>query len=405
MPLSDTTCRNAKPKDKPYKLADEKAMYLEVMPTGAKYWRMKYRFDGKEKRLALGVYPDVGLKNARDKRDEARKLLAAGVDPAESRKAEKATKLLNAENSFEAVAREWFGKFSATWVEGHAQKIITRLERDVFPWVGGRAIADLRARDLLTVLQRIEARGAIDTAHRAGQDCGRIFRYAIATGRAELNPVDALKGALAPLKTTHHASITDPAKVGELMRAIQGYQGDFSTQCALKLAPLVFVRPGELRKAEWSEFDLDSAEWRIPAEKMKMRDPHIVPLSRQAVAVLRTLWPVTGQRKYLFCGVRDYERPMSENTINAALRRMGYTSDEMTGHGFRSMASTILNEQGWHRDAIERQLAHAERDSVRAAYNYAEHLPERKRMMQAWADYLDGLATGAVVIPINRRSA
>jgi integrase len=402
MPLSDTACRNAKPKEKPYKLADEKALYLEVMPTGAKYWRMKYRIDGKEKRLAIGVYPDVGLKEARDKRDDARKLLASGIDPSENRKAEKATQRLNAENSFEAVAREWFSKFSAKWTEGHSSKIIARLERDVFPWIGGKAIAELKARDVLAVLQRIEQRGAIETAHRAGQNCGQIFRYAIATGRAETNPVDALKGALAPVNPEHHPSVTDPVKIGELLRAIQGYQGDLATRCALKLAPLVFVRPGELRKAEWAEIDLAGAEWRIPAEKMKMRAVHIVPLSSQAVAILAELQPLTGRGKYVFPGVRDHERPMSENTINAALRRMGYTSDQMTGHGFRSMASTLLNEQGWHRDAIERQLAHAERDSVRAAYNYAEHLPERKRMMQAWADYLDGLAAGAVVIPFKR---
>lgn len=402
MPLSDTACRNAKPKEKPYKLTDEKALYLEVMPTGSKYWRMKYRFEGKEKRLALGVYPDVGLKDAREKRDAARKLLANGVDPSENRKAQKAAQLENSANSFEVIAREWFAKTSPKWVEGHAAKIMTRLERDAFPVIGSKAIADLRAPDMLAMLLRIESRGAIDTAHRVSQDCGRIFRYAVATGRAEMNPIDALRGALATAKTRHHPSITDPAKVGDLMRAIQGYQGDFATQCALQLAPLVFVRPGELRKAEWIEFDLDGAEWRIPAEKMKMRDPHIVPLSTQAVAILRKLQPVTGHRQYLFSGVRDHQRPMSENTINAALRRMGYTTDEMTGHGFRSMASTLLNEQGWHRDAIERQLAHSERDSVRAAYNYAEHLPERKRMMQAWADYLEGLAAGAVVIPFKR---
>jgi integrase len=263
-------------------------------------------------------------------------------------------------------------------------------------------MTEITANELRSVLRRIEARGAIETAHRASQNCGQVFRYAVATGRTERDPTGDLRGALAPTRETHLASIVAPKAIGELLRAIDGYEGSLVTKCALRLAPLVFVRPGELRRAEWAEFDLDGAEWRIPAARMKMREQHIVPLSTQAVEVMRELMPLTGRGRYVFPGARTKGRPMSENTVNAALRRLGYASDQMTGHGFRSMASTRLNEQGWHRDAIERQFAHAERDAVRAAYNYAEHLPERKRMMQAWADYLDTLRIGATVIPLTR---
>ena len=268
----------------------------------------------------------------------------------------------------------------------------------MFPWIGGRPIAEINAPELLVVLRRVESRGAIETSHRALQNCGRVFRYAVATGRAQRDPSGDLRGALTPVQERHHASITDPKKVGELIRAIEGYQGEFISKCALRLAPLLFVRPGELRKAEWTEIDLDGAEWRIPGARMKMRQQHIVPLPKQAVAILRELHAVTGEKRFVFPGARTTGRSMSENTVNAALRRLGYSREEMTGHGFRSMASTLLNELGWNRDAIERQLAHAERDSVRAAYNYAEHLPERRKMMQAWADYLDALARGAKVI-------
>lgn len=388
MPLTDTAIRNAKPATKPVKLADEKGLFLLVTPRGGKWWRHKYRFAGKEKLLSFGTYPDIGLKEARQRRDDARKLLAAGVDPGEHRKAHKASRSSSAVNSFEVVAREWFGKYAPTWAATHGDKIIRRLERDIFPWLGARPIADITAPELLTVLRRVEERGAIETSHRAMQNCGQIFRYAIATGRAERDPSADLRGALSPVKPKHHASITEPKAIGELLRAIEGYNGSLVTKCALKLAPLVFVRPGELRKAEWVEFDLDSAEWRIPAARMKMREQHIVPLSKQALAVLRELSPLTGQGRYVFPGARTNGRPMSENAVNAALRRLGYSGNEMTGHGFRSMASTLLNEQGWHRDAIERQLAHAERNAVRAAYNYAEHLPERRKMMQAWSDFL-----------------
>ena len=407
MPLSSPAVRNAKPKDKPYKLADEKGMYLLVTETG-KYWRFDYRFQGKRKTLALGVYgigkDEVTLAEARIKRDEARRQLANDVDPSMlSRLARRAAKAMT-ENSFEALAREWYAKFSPQWAPSHGEKIIRRLERDIFPWLGNRPINEISAPELLTALRRIEARGALETAHRAHQNCGQVFRYAVATGRAERDPSGDLRGALPPVKQVHHSSITDPKAIGELLRAINGYKGSFVSKCALQLAPLVFVRPGELRQAEWKEINFETAEWRIPAEKMKMRAVHIVPLASQAVAILKELHAVTGDGRYVFPGARTNGRPMSENTVNAALRRLGYEKDQMTGHGFRSMASTLLNEQGWNRDAIERQLAHGERDSIRAAYNYAEHLPERRKMMQAWADYLGALASGAKILPFGRKA-
>ena len=390
MALTDLTARKAKPTTKPRKISDEKGLYLLVNQTG-KYWRFDYRFAGRRKTLALGVFDAVGLRKARDRRDDARKLVANGIDPSLQRKLAKTGSAERAGNSFEAIAREWFAKYSSGWVPSHAGRILRRLERDVFPWIGGAPVTQLTAKDVLTTLRRIEKRGAVETAHRASQNCRQVFRYAIATGRAEQDPTVALRGALAPSKAEHHASITDPKKIGALLRALDGYEGSLVTRSALQLAPLVFVRPGELRQARWSEFNIDAREWRIPAERMKMRSPHLVPLSNQAVVVLRELFPLTGQEAFLFPGARSAKRPMSENTVNAALRRLGYGSGDMTGHGFRSMASTLLNEQGWNRDAIERQLAHTERNGVRAAYNYAEHLPERGRMMQAWADYLDKL--------------
>ncbi|MCG8096763.1 MAG: tyrosine-type recombinase/integrase [Candidatus Thiodiazotropha taylori] len=399
MPLTDSAIRNAKPKEKNYKLADGGGLYLLVTTKGGKWWRLDYRFQGKRKTLSMGVYPDVSLKSARDRRSAAKTQLADGIDPGEIRKATKASQ--SDADGFEAVAREWWGQREPTWSKTHSSRIILRLEKDVFPWIGHRPIGEISAPELLTVLRRIESRGALETAHRIHQSCGQIFRYAVATGRAQRDPSADLKGALPPTRQKHHASITDPKKIGELLRVIDGYEGSLVTRCALQLASLTFVRPGELRHAEWSEIDLDKAEWRIPPEKMKMRTLHIVPLSTQALAVLKEIKPLTGRGKYVFPGVRTNRRPMSENTVNAALRRLGYTKEEMTGHGFRSMASTILNEQGWHRDAIERQLAHAERNSVRAAYNYAEHMPERIKMMQWWADHLDKLKTGAEILPFN----
>ena len=385
--LSDTVIRSAKPREKPYKLADGGGLYLLVNRSGARCWRFKFRVNKVEKVLALGVYPDVSLKLAREGRDQARRLMANGVDPGAKRRAEK----FAPSNGFEAVGREWFAKYSLTWAPAHAQKVHRRLEMDIYPWIGERPVGTVTAPELLRCLRRIEKRGALDTAHRAHQDCGRIFRYAIATGRAERDPAADLRGALPPAKEGHFATITVPRQIGELLRAIDGYIGTMVVRCALCLAPLVFVRPGELRGALWSDFDRDAGEWRIPAKRMKMGIPHIVPLSRQALAILRELYPLTGQGKYLFPSELTTTRAISDNTLNGALRRLGYGTGEMTTHGFRSMASTLLNERGWDGDIIERQLAHAERDNVRAAYNYAEYLPERRKMMQAWADYLDKL--------------
>ncbi|MBI5136847.1 MAG: tyrosine-type recombinase/integrase [Nitrospirae bacterium] len=402
MPLTDTHVRNAKPGPKPFKMADGGGLYLLVNPQGGKWWRLDYRFDGRRKTLACGTYPGVSLKDARERRDAARKLLAHGVDPGEARKAEKASRVHKAANTFEAVAREWFARNSPGWAPGHASKIIGRLEKDVFPWLGARPIADISAPELLRVLRRIEERGALETAHRTQQNCGMVFRFAICTGRAERNPAADLKGALPPSRATHYATITDPKAIGALLRAMDSYQGSNVTRCALLLAPLVFVRPGELRKAEWAEIDMGKAEWRIPAHKMKSRAMHVVPLPAQALEILRELHPLTGHGRYLFPSERTGERPMSENTVNAALRRLGFTKEEITGHGFRAMASTTLNEKGWSRDAIERQLAHAERDTVRAAYNHAEHLPERSKMMQWWADHLGRLREGGEIVPLRR---
>ncbi|MBP9033767.1 MAG: tyrosine-type recombinase/integrase [Pseudomonadales bacterium] len=398
--LSDVAIKNAKPKDKPYRLSDGGGMFLEVSPTGPKYWRLAYRFNGKQKLLALGVYPDVGLRQAREKRDDARKLLASGTDPGEARKAEKAKRA--GSDTFGSVAEEWMGKNAARWSDQHAALTRNILDVDLSPTLGRMHVNTITAAKVLQALRTTEARGAFYTAQRAKSIANRVMQYAVAIGLAERNPVaDLPRGVIESRPVKHHASITDPKKVGQLMRDIRAYEGFFETKCALELLPLVFVRPGELRKAEWSEFNLDGAEWRIPASRMKMGEQHLVPLSKQAVAILRRLHAVTGKRKLLFPGVRHHDKAMSENTLNAALRYMGYDKATMTGHGFRSMASTLLNERGWHRDAIERQLAHAERDKVRASYNYAEHLPERRKMMQAWADYLDKLAAGAEVLQLK----
>jgi integrase len=397
MALTVVQVKNAKPREKAYKLADERGLYLLVNPNGSKLWKLKYRFAGIEKKLSLGAFPEVTLADARDRREDAKKQLNNNIDPGVLKNSIKRSKKLAAENSFEAIAREWHAKFNAKWTKNHGERILIRLEQNIFPWIGRRPIMEVTAPELLSALRRVEARGAVETAHRILQICGQVFRYGIATGRAERNLSADLVGALAPVKQKHHASITDPVQVGKLLRAINGYEGFFVTKCALQLAPLFFVRPGELRQAEWSEFDFEIAEWRIPAEKMKMRAQHIVPLSTQAIAILEELKDFTGDGKYVFPSIRSSKRPMSENTVLAALRRLGYTTDEMTGHGFRSMASTLLNEQGWNRDAIERQLAHGERNNIRAAYNYAEYLPERRKMMQAWADYLALLASNQII--------
>lgn len=390
MALSDLAIRRAKPTEKVQRLFDGGGLYLEISPTGGKLWRQKYRFAGKEKRLAHGGYPAVSLSDARDRRDAARKLLAAGVDPGEHRKAEKAAGLERAGNSFEVVAREWLLK--RDWVPGYLSKVEAWLVNDVFPYIGGRPVAELTAPEFLRVARRIEERGAIESAHRIMQNCGQVMRYAIATGRADRNPVADLKGALPPSQERHHAAITHPTTFGALLRAIDGYSGDTVTRAALKLSALLFVRPGELRHAEWAEIDLEAAEWNIPAGKMKMRLPHLVPLPEQAVSILRELQPLTGRGQYVFPGGRSPRRPMSNNAINAALRRMGYSTEAMTAHGFRASARTMLDEVLSIRpDYIEHQLAHAVRDPNGRAYNRTAHLAERRKMMQAWADYLDTL--------------
>jgi integrase len=399
-PLTDTKVRTTKPADKPQKLFDGGGLFLLVTPSGGKLWRLKYRFGGTEKSLSLGRYPETSLAEARQKRDQASALLAKGVDPGDTKKAQKATGMQETE-TFEIIAREWHAKFSRSWASSHAKTTIRRLELFIFPWLGNRPIKTITAPELLAALRRIEAKGALETAHRVKQVCGQVFRYAIATGRAERDPSGDLRGAIPPASGKHMATITDPKEIAGLLRSIDSYRGSIVTRCALQLAPLVFVRPGELRQAEWSEFNLEMAEWRIPAEKMKAGAVHIVPLSRQALDILREIQPLTGHAMYVFPSPRTDSRPMSSNAILSALRRMGYAKEEMSGHGFRSMASTLLNEQGWNRDAIERQLAHAERNSVRAAYNHAEFLPERKKMMQAWADYLDGIKSGAKIVPIR----
>lgn len=403
MPLSDPAVKKAKPTDKPFKLTDEKGLFLLVSAAG-KYWRLAYRFGGKQKTLALGVYPDVSLARAREKRDDVRKLIADGIDPGELRKATKTQQTERAANSFEAVAREWFSKHAPGWAASHADKIIRRLERDVFPWLGGKPIADITAPELLATARRIEGRGTLETAHRALANCGQVFRYAIATGRAERDPTPDLRGALPPMRHTHFASIIEPIAVGALLRSIDGFKGSLQVQCALRLSPLLFVRPGELRIAKWADIDLDAAEWRYIASKTKTE--HIVPLAPQAVAILRELRPLTGCREHVFPG-RDPHKPMSEAAVNAALRRMGYdTKTEITGHGFRAMARTIIHEEiGIRPEVIEHQLAHRVPDALGTAYNRTKFLKERRAMMTAWADYLDKLKTGAEVIPLRGNTA
>ncbi len=391
MPLTDALIKNAKAKDTDSKLTDEKGMYLLIKKSGAKYFRLDYRFAGKRKTLALGVYPETSLKEAREKRDEARKLVRNNIDPLEEKKSQKLQLLANSNNSFKAVAAEWHEKLKSKWSEAHANRKWHFLEKDVFPVFGDTPIKNITAKELLALLDKIQERGAIDIGHRIKGICGEVFRYGIYTGRCDRDPSQDLKGALIPKRNKHMATITDPRKVGGLLRAIDDYDGDISTKYALKLTPYVMLRPGELRHAEWSEIDLVKKQWRIPGAKMKMARPHIVPLSSQVIEIFKSMQPITGDDKYVFPSVRSKDRPMSENTVTAALRRMGFTKDEITAHGFRGMASTLLHENGFKSDVIETQLAHAERNSVKAAYNHAEYLSERIEMMQWWGDYLDGL--------------
>lgn len=401
MALTDTAIRNAKPGDKPIKLFDGGGLFLHITPAGQRYWRLKYRFAGKEKLLAVGVYPRVGLKEARNRRDEAKRLLDDGVDPSVERKVRKVATAERAANNFEAVAREWYAKYAPGWSDSNAKKVMGRLENDVFPWLGERPIVEVKAPDLLTVCRRVESRGALDTAHRVLQTCGQIFRYAVATGRAQRDPSGDLRGALPPAKGRHFAAPNDPKEVAGLLRMFDAFTGTFVVKSALLLAPMLFVRPGELRKAEWAGVDLDAREWRFVSSKRDV--PHIVPLATQAVAVLRELHALTGHGRYVFPGARDKKKPMSEAAINAALKRMGIdTQKEFTGHGVRPIARTILREiLGFEAEVIELQLAHRKKDPNGAAYDRVAFLAVRKQMMQSWADYLDDLRRGATVLPLK----
>jgi integrase len=404
MILNNQKIQTAKPKEKPYKLFDIDGLYLLVTEKGHKWWRFKYRFEGKEKSISLGTYPEISLADARQRRDEARRMVANRIDPASVRKAMNQAKATDSE-TFEVIAREWYVMNVPIWAPSHAKTNLSRLEHDIFPWLGSRPINEIKAPELLAVLRRIESRGASEVARRLRALCGQIFRYAVATGRAERDCSVELRDALSKAKQKHHAAITEPKEVAPLLRAIEGYEGGFVVKCALRLAPLFFVRPGELRNAEWTEIDLDNAQWNIPASKMKMKQPHIVPLCSQAVEILKELHPLTGNSKYLFPSGRSFTRPMSNNAILAALRRMGFDKETMTGHGFRAMARTILDEVLQVRpDYIEHQLAHAVRDPNGRAYNRTAHLEGRRKMMQLWADYLDGIKRGAQVIPIVKQS-
>lgn len=388
--LTEIQIRNAKPKEKQYSLVDGEGLYLLIKASGGKYWRMNYRFANVQYTLSFGLYPEVSLKTAREKRREARQLLSDGIDPRIERRIQKTAHIDGATNTFEAVAREWLEKNSHVWKESHLTNIQSRLERDIFPWLGSRPITAISPVELLTVLQRIEKRGARETAHRAKENCGQIFRYAVATGRATSDPSQLLKGALAPAVTEHMAAIVDPVDVGRLLRMLDGYQGSLVTRCALQLAPLVFVRPGELRQAEWKDINFDEAEWRFVASKTQT--DHIVPLSRQALHILEEIRPLTGHGRYVFPSARTDERPMSENAVLSAMRRMHISKEEMTGHGFRAMARTLLHEQlKYPAEVIEHQLAHKVPDALGAAYNRTRFLADRKEMMQSWADYLDRL--------------
>jgi integrase len=397
--LTDTGLKALQPKARPYKKSDEKGLFVIVRPNGARWWRFRYRYAGREKTISLGTYPDTSLKLARQKRDEARADLAANTDPSDKRQAAKSSQ----SSTFETVALEWLERQQQLSPTTRKQ-LRQRLDSFLVPRLGRKPIRDLEAPDLLRVLRRIESNGHLETAHRVRALASRVFRYAIATGRADRDPAQDLAGALAPVKSENFAASTAPKRIGELLRAIDSYHGQPSTMYALQLAPLVFVRPGELRAAEWKEFDLDSAEWRIPGARMKMGAEHVVPLSTQAIAILEELEAHTGRGRLLFPGLRSADRPISNNTLNASLRRLGFAADEMTAHGFRTMASTRLNELGYPPDVIELQLAHAERNKVRAAYNRAERLEERRIMMQAWADYLDSLKTGADIVAIGSKS-
>lgn len=402
--LTDVAIRQTKPDLKPRKLADGGGLYLLITPAGARYWRWKYRYGDKEKVLALGVYPDVSLAQARERHQEARKLLAEGKDPGEVRKRTKEMARIAAANSFETVARQWYEHWSPSKESRHAGYVIRRLEADAFPVIGGIPVSTITAVDFRDMAKRIERRGALDIAKRVLQTCGQVMRYAVAHGLTERNPVADMKpGDFLQIRKQQNYARIDAKELPELLRAIDGYSGRHRTRWAMQLLALTFVRTGELIGARWSEFDLEAKRWTIPAERMKMRTPHIVPLSRQALNVLKMLKALAGDNELLFRGDRDHKKPMSNNTILKALERMGYKG-RMTGHGFRGVASTILHEQGYPHEHIELQLAHAERDQVSAAYNHASYLRPREKMMQEWADYLEMLKVGGKVIPMKREA-
>jgi integrase len=409
--LSDTKIRSSKPRSKPYKLYDTDGLFIIVNPNGSKWWRQRYRFAGREQLLSLGVYDTISLADAREKGAEIRKQVAKEIDPSANRKARSAALIDARANTLKAVALAWHAKFKPQWTAHHAHRVLQRIEDNVFPWLGAKAIRDVTSADILACIDRMAQREAYDTARRVLQILKKIFKWAIGRGLIAASPAAHIepKEQLPSVDVTHRAAITDPTQLGALMRAMDSYQGGFVVKCALNLIALTFVRPGELRHAEWPEFDLDGkdATWRIPASKMKMGgEDHIVPLSKQAVGLLREIQPLTGAdgRGYVFPGTRNSSRPLSDNTLNAALRTMGFSQEQHSSHGFRRTASTLLNLQQWNKDAIELQLAHMPRDKVRATYNGADHLPLRRKMMQAWADYLDGLRAGGKVVPIRQRA-
>lgn len=401
MALTQIQISSAKPREKLYRISDSGGLSLEIPPKGKKRWRFRYSHDGKAKMISVGTFPEISLKDARLKRDAMRQQVANGIDPSKARQERKA--IADGKYNFESIAREWFIKKIAVHSPGHAKTVIERLESNVFPFIGKFQIQQLTPKDILALVQRIEKRGAHEVARRVRGICSQIFRYAIILGYITYDPADVVKDALSPATAgSHHACIVDEKGIGELLRAIDEYSGAFSVFCALRLAPYVFVRPNELRFAEWRDFDLDVAEWRIPSAKMKEKKPHIVPLARQSIEVLREIHALTGSGQLVFTSPRSKARPLSENTLNAALRRLGFTKEQMTCHGFRGTASTRLNELGWRHDLIEKQLAHNPTDKVRAAYNHADYLPERKVMMQWWADYLDSLKTESKAIPLPK---
>jgi len=402
--LSDRRIRSLKPREKAFKAFDGYGLYLHVQPGGSKLWRLKYRFQGRERVLALGAYPEITLARAREKRTEARRLLDHGVDPMEERKAAKIVEM-KTETTFEVVAREWFQNEAPAWAESHSSRVLRRLELEAFPFIGGRPIAEITAPEVLTVVRRTAERGAVETSRRVLQYISSVMRYGVITGRVDSDPTRDLRGALPNRRAAHHAAITDPKALGDFLRIIEGYEGSHVVRCALRLMPHVFTRPGELRHAEWIEIDFDSATWSIAGEKMKTGAPHIVPLSRQSIAILKDLEPVTGAGRFCFPNPRSDSRCMSENAIGAALRILGYEKGQLTGHGFRATARTLLDEElGFAAHLIEHQLAHRVRDPLGRSYNRTTHIRERRSMMQRWSDYLDTLRDGGKVVPFERRA-